>query len=122
MNANSVPAAAPGLRLTAKGRRALALLIATPALLFGALLGAGILGDVAAGANAAAETGPGDTASQTFEYVTVQPGQSLWQIAERLAPDADPREVVAEIELLNGLSGALQAGERLAVPLQYSSR
>ena len=48
------------------------------------------------------------------------PGQSLWQIAEAVAPEADPRDVVAEIELLNGIAGAIQPGERLAIPAHYS--
>ena len=42
------------------------------------------------------------------------------QIAEAVAPEADPRDVVAEIELLNGIAGAIQPGERLAIPAHYS--
>jgi hypothetical protein len=49
--------------------------------------------------------------------VTVQTGESLWQLATRVAPHADPRLVVSEIERLNGLSGAtVYAGQQLQVP------
>ncbi|MDR7232880.1 hypothetical protein ACIQC8_11150 [Agrococcus sediminis] len=103
------------VRLTARGRRALALLVAAPVLAAGALAGAGVLGDALAGAVASSTA---ETAQ--FEHITVMPGQSLWQIAEAVAPEADPRDVVAEIELLNGIAGAIQPGERLAIPAHYS--
>jgi LysM repeat protein len=49
--------------------------------------------------------------------VTVQTGETLWQLAARVAPHADPRLVVAEIERLNHLSGpAVYAGQQLRVP------
>jgi nucleoid-associated protein YgaU len=51
------------------------------------------------------------------ERVTVQPGDTLWDIAAARYPGADAREKVFEIEQLNGLAGpAIQAGERLRVP------
>ena len=111
------PPAAPTLRLrmTARGRRALALLVAAPVLALGALAGGGVLGDALAGAVASASP---ETAQ--FERITVLPGQSLWRIAQALAPEADPRDVVAEIELLNGISGVIQPGAQLAIPAEYS--
>lgn len=49
--------------------------------------------------------------------VTVHPGETLWQVARRVAPDVDPRLVVAQIERINHLSGGLvQAGQQLVVP------
>ena len=58
----------------------------------------------------------------TFEYVSIAPGQSLWQLAEQVAPQADPREVVADILSLNQLRSAdVQPGQELAIPLQYGS-
>lgn len=46
--------------------------------------------------------------------VVVAPGETLWSIAARVAPDRDPRGVVHQIRELNGLaSGDLQAGQRL---------
>ena len=53
-----------------------------------------------------------------FEYVTIQPGQSLWQLAVSLAPASDPRDIIAEIVSLNQLSSdSVQAGQRLALPV-----
>ncbi|MCH1883602.1 hypothetical protein [Agrococcus sp. ARC_14] len=103
------------LRMTSRGRRALALLVATPVLAAAALAGAGVLGDALAGAVASSSTQTAD-----FSYVTVLPGQSLWQIAQSLAPDADPRDVIAEIEMLNGIAGSIQPGEQLAIPAHYA--
>jgi nucleoid-associated protein YgaU len=50
--------------------------------------------------------------------VIVTPGQTLWDIARRAEPTADPREVVAQIEEINGLSdgGLLRVGQPLRVP------
>jgi Tfp pilus assembly protein FimV len=50
--------------------------------------------------------------------VVVRPGQTLWDIAGRIAPDRDPRQVIADIEDLNGLSdpGSLAAGQSLYIP------
>lgn len=104
------------VRLTARGRRTLALLVAAPVIAAGALAGAGVVGDAVSGAVATASSPSAD-----FEYVSVLPGQSLWQIAQSIAPDADPRDVVAEIEMLNGIAGAIQPGEQLAIPARYSS-
>ncbi len=36
-------------------------------------------------------------AAGAFDYVTVHAGQSLWELAESVAPAADPRDVIAEI-------------------------
>lgn len=50
-------------------------------------------------------------------YVTVIPGDTLWEIAGELAPASDPRDVVASIVDLNDLDSAqVFAGQRLAVP------
>jgi hypothetical protein len=53
-------------------------------------------------------------------YVTrvlVQPGQSLWSLAEKYDPDADARLIVDQIRQLNSMAGdQLQAGETLWVP------
>ncbi|MGM1030828.1 MAG: hypothetical protein ACQEWM_13295 [Actinomycetota bacterium] len=103
------------VRMTPRGRRALALLVAAPVLAVGTLAGAGVLGDALAGAVASSSAQTAD-----FERITVLPGQSLWQIAATVAPEADPRDVVAEIEMLNGIVGAIQPGEQLAIPAHYS--
>lgn len=103
-------APAPRLRLTRRGRRVLVFLVALP--LVAAAMAFALNGGIAAA------TG---TAGGQLQYVTVGAGESLWQLAETVAPSADPRDVVSEIVHLNQLSGAdVQAGERLAIPAQYS--
>ncbi len=51
--------------------------------------------------------------------VVVRPGDTLWEIADQLAPDgADLRLVVRELVAVNGLqSKVLRPGQVLAVPL-----
>ena len=47
----------------------------------------------------------------------VQPGETLWVIAERLDPDADPRETVARIVAMNDLpSSSVLVGQELLIP------
>jgi LysM repeat protein len=58
--------------------------------------------------------------SADLQYVTVDTGQSLWQVAETIAPNADPRDVIAAIMQLNRLESAdVLAGQQLAIPTQY---
>jgi LysM repeat protein len=46
--------------------------------------------------------------------VTVRPGDTLWSIASRIAPQRDPRLTVAALEQLNHLdTPAVQAGQVL---------
>ena len=93
------------LRLTARGRFLMVLLLA----LFAA--SAFSMGRVSAGAT--------DEARPVVSYVTVKPGETLWTIAERVAPAADPRDTVARLLEINGIEpGQLRAGQRLAVPAQ----
>jgi len=55
-----------------------------------------------------------------LHYVTIQGGQSLWQLAGDIAPHADPRDVVADIVNVNQLASSdLQAGQRIAIPARY---
>ena len=102
------------LRLTTRGRRVLAGLASVPAV---AALGVAI--DSGGGALATAENG---ASADAFETVTVLPGDSLWSIARDVAPAADPRDVVDDIMNLNALSSAvLDAGQSLAIPVEYSA-
>jgi LysM repeat protein len=49
--------------------------------------------------------------------VTVQPGESLWAIAGSVAPERDPRDVVADIVQLNNLEAArVLPGQTLFIP------
>ena len=57
----------------------------------------------------------------TFTEITVMSGESLWSIAQDLAPHADPRDVVEDIARLNVLeSSTVSAGQRLAIPVEYA--
>ncbi|MFL0411856.1 LysM peptidoglycan-binding domain-containing protein [Microbacterium paludicola] len=107
-------APATRLRLTRRGRRVLAAMAATPIAI---ALGLAIV----SGGSALASREDGAPAG-TFDTVTVLPGESLWAIAEEVAPNSDPRDVVDAIISLNQLSSsAVMAGERLSIPAQYSS-
>jgi nucleoid-associated protein YgaU len=48
---------------------------------------------------------------------TVEPGDTLWSIARRVAPGRDPRPVVDRLIEANHLQGSLQAGQQLTVVL-----
>jgi hypothetical protein len=107
----SVRSAGPHLRLTRRGRVVLTTLAAIPvalgALFFAVNGGGAVATDSSSGA--------------TFDYITVSSGESLWQIAGEVAPNADPREVISDIVHLNQLpSSEVQAGARIAIPLEYS--
>lgn len=116
MTKTSVANGAPRthLRLTRRGRVVFTTLGAAP-LVIGSLALA-LNGGVAA----AAEDAGHARASAAFDYVTIEAGQSLWQLAETVAPREDPREVIADIVNLNQLaSEAVQPGQRLALPADY---
>ncbi|MGN6160147.1 MAG: LysM peptidoglycan-binding domain-containing protein [Marmoricola sp.] len=52
-------------------------------------------------------------------YIQVAPGQTLTEIAQQVGGSGDIRDTIAEIEQMNGMSGAaLQAGQRLALPVR----
>lgn len=112
-NAAIVPARpSTRLRLTARGRRAVLAIAALP-------LAAGIGFAALSGGSAIASND--DVATASFATVAVMPGDTLWSIAESIAPGADPREVIGDITRLNMLQGgALQIGQELAIPAQYS--
>lgn len=105
------PAGTPGLRITRRGRAVLATVLVAPVL-------AAVLAFAVGGG---AATATGELSIADFEYVTVEPGQSLWQVAESIAPGADPRDVISDVMRLNGLeSSVVHPGERLAIPAAYS--
>jgi LysM repeat protein len=102
-----VPAPNRQLRLTARGRFALAVVAA---LLFSGF--ALLAHSLAAPTTAVSPSLTGARAS-----VVVQPGDTLWSIATGAAPTADPRATIQRIVDLNRLSGtALYAGEQLRLP------
>jgi LysM repeat protein len=98
------------LRITARGRAVLLALVTTPlvAIILALSLASG-------GATATGSTGA------PLQSVTVLAGQSLWTLAEQVAPQADPREFIADVIALNGLSSAeLRPGQSLQIPSAYS--
>jgi hypothetical protein len=93
------------LRITRRGRIVLSALFALPVL---------VLSLVLASPGALAES---TESANDFEYVTVLSGDTLWTIAELVDPQADPRDVVAQIMNLNQLqNAALKPGQQLAIP------
>jgi hypothetical protein len=105
----------PRLRITPRGRMVLAVLALTPVVAIAVALSS----VPASASNGPAAIGGSGT---SFSYVTVGAGESLWSVAERIAPTADPREVITDLQTLNGLdSSAVSAGQSLAVPSQYGS-
>ncbi|MBF4607262.1 LysM peptidoglycan-binding domain-containing protein [Curtobacterium sp. VKM Ac-1393] len=111
----AAPAVRVRLRLTRRGRIVFTTLAALPLLIVVAFAvlngGQASAGDAAAGG-----------ARTHFDTVTIQPGETLWQLAETTAPNADPRDFVQDVISLNALDGSgLQAGEQISIPTKYTS-
>lgn len=102
------------LRITRRGRMVLALLVTVVTVTIVALsILTGVPSALASGASAAKAV--------EFTTVVVVPGDSLWSIASRVAPEADPRDVIADMKRLNRLhSSDVLVGQELAIPLKYS--
>ncbi|MEM7140566.1 MAG: LysM domain-containing protein [Actinomycetota bacterium] len=73
-----------------------------------------VLGLASFGRSADATQTPESKAAEAV-LVVVQPGDTLWSIAETLVPDTDPRPLVAELRDIAG-PGSLQPGQLLTVP------
>jgi Tfp pilus assembly protein FimV len=99
------------LRLTRRGRVVFTTLAALPL----------VVGALVFSLNGGTAWGSLEGSNASFEYVTVESGQSLWQVAELLAPTADPRDVIDALMQLNGLVSAdVYAGQELAIPAEYA--
>lgn len=97
------------LRLTRRGRVVLAVFAAVIVSLIGLA--------AASGTRTAGPAAPAGTAGHSMTRIVVQPGQTLWTIAMRADPQADPRLVVQRIIAANALhKGSVQAGQSLLVP------
>ena len=104
------PAASSTLHLTRRGRRVLAALIALP---LTTVLGMAVL-------NGGSATATDERSSAAFTYVQVEGGESLWTLAQSIAPSADPRDVISDIVRLNQLdTPVVQPGQQLAIPVKY---
>ncbi len=108
----SVPTATtPRLRLTRRGRVVFATLAAIPLVIAGLMFGLGAQGAVATH----------DTGGDSLTWVTVDGGQSLWDLAAEIAPTEDPREFAAQVAAFNQLdSTVIQPGQQLAIPPRYT--
>lgn len=96
------------LRLTRRGRVVVTALAVAPVLALALTLA------VSAG-EATATSGAVEPA-----VVTVEAGQTLWQVAASVAPNANPADVVADIITLNELSSAsVLPGQTLLLPERY---
>lgn len=73
------------------------------------VLAAGVALAMAGVVHADAPTPPG-------RIVVVRPGQTLWGLGAKYAPQASRRRWVFEVEQLNHLSGGIQAGQTLVLP------
>lgn len=102
------PAAPSRLRMTKRGRAVLLSAIAAP--LVAIALFAGIN---AGGATATNSSTP-------LKSITMPAGESLWQVAKQIAPNADPRDFIDDVVSVNRLTSTdVQAGQRLEIPAQY---
>lgn len=52
----------------------------------------------------------------TTKVVRVLPGESLWELAGRVAPESEASAVVERIEELNSIDGDVRPGQPLTVP------
>ena len=103
----SVPAS---LRLTRRGR----LMVVAAVVVLGFAVFS--LGQAAIG-HSPAQAGASSSDAAPARTWVVQPGETLWSIAERVDPDTDPRETVARIVAMNDLpDAAVLVGQEIDVP------
>ena len=109
MTATAAATAAPPLRLTRRGRIVLVGFL---------VIVVGLIWLAAAGGASATGSGVSPGAQDKhLSQVVVEPGDSLWSIAVRAEPNADPRLVIQQITALNALPGGdIAAGQQLLVP------
>jgi len=128
--------ATPHLRITRRGRAVLTLLAAVPlsagaVMLVSATGASASLASVSDSSFSDAATagsslsGPSATTGTrsiagVADYVQVAAGDSLWSVAEAIAPEADPREVIDDLVQTNGLTSLdVYPGQQLEVPSPY---
>jgi len=101
------------MRLTRRGRIVVGVLITMVAAAMTALIWLAVAGQ----ADAASHVRSGGPPSHSMLRVVVRPGQTLWGIAAKADPYADPRAVIQEIVDDNALAGtSVQAGQVIWVP------
>ena len=104
-----------GVRLNRRGRLARTLVVLSLAIVLGSLVSGSL---VSANAGAGTEAGPSKAGS--FITVTVAPGETIWSLATRMAPETgDVRGLVSEILEVNSLASVdVEAGQRIRIPLK----
>ncbi|NUL43772.1 LysM peptidoglycan-binding domain-containing protein [Cellulosimicrobium funkei] len=111
-SARTRTAGSAGFRLNRRGRF---LFVGFPVLVLAVLAAAAAVFFGAHGITPAAAAD--DQPAATVESITVNYGDTLWDIAGRAAPDSPRNEAILRIGELNGLDGAdLQPGQVLFVP------
>ncbi|BAU31982.1 LysM peptidoglycan-binding domain-containing protein [Microcella alkaliphila] len=106
-DASSAPVATR-LRLTRRGRAVITTLVTAPIVAL-------VVALALSGGEATATSG-----DVVLPVVTVEAGQTLWQLAGSVAPGANPADLVADIITLNGLdSAAVMPGQTLLLPERY---
>ncbi|MEU5885127.1 LysM peptidoglycan-binding domain-containing protein [Spirillospora sp. NPDC047279] len=104
----AVYAGSTGVRLTRRGRIVLTTFVASVLL---------VLFWLTAGPGARAGDDNEPARPDRLQTVVVEPGDTLWVIASRHSPEADPRRTVQRIIDLNGLGEAIvQPGQTLKLP------
>lgn len=92
------------VHLTRRGRLLVLLLLALT-----------LLAVVSVGRVALSAEGTG--AAPAPRATVVQPGDTLWSVSRRVAPEHDPRQVILALQQLNGLSGGeIRPGQVLLLP------
>jgi hypothetical protein len=100
------------LRLTRRGRA----VVAVVAVVLAAVV-ITIIAMAAPGGAQAANHGRAGAGYQGMRQIVVQPGQTLWSIASKAEPVADPRLVIDQIMTVNAMTSAvIQVGQLLWVP------
>ncbi|HEY3142902.1 MAG TPA: LysM domain-containing protein [Acidimicrobiales bacterium] len=100
-------------RATRIRRRRLAVLMLLAGLIVGSVALVNAMAHGAGAPPVIPETDPGPI---TGDIYVVQPGDSLWSIAQRLAPGEDPRPIVDELRKRNG-GIDLDVGDRVSVDI-----
>ena len=99
------------IRLTARGRLVVRILIVALVAIVASVV-------LSFGKNVALSAMTDASVTTASHSVVVRSGETLWQIAAREMPSIDPRDGIARIRTLNGLSSTdtLLAGETLGIP------
>ncbi len=101
------------IRLTRRGRIVVGALVALGVAAVASLIWLTVTGQ----AQAASHSGPQVPWRDSVQRVVVRPGDSLWSIADKTDPGADPRAVISQVVELNSLRGTgIQVGQVLWVP------